>query len=518
MAWSADAVLDYHPRTHGGVRWRQKRLLLWPAWAWRVVVPVTRDRKLNPLQRVVLRLHVAGRSRPDEVAPLLGLHEQLVALVSSELLAMGLIDRRGRPTERGARLLDEAEPQVDDLQVGWVFQGSFDGRLMPRFVEGLSADTVDEDGDGWPLVTTGTKGRPLPQRATVLKHGPAAPLQPGARDILEAARRHRLHGRRARRAQQDMGLEAPAVLERVSLVSPRPQRVHLLSFVYVAEDEHEEEPWYVAEPFGFGASPELRGKLQRLRSQATGTFRALLDGLVGEQLQRHRDRWLQMRKLIEEEARLRVDRDLPRGAMTGDEAVRERLFSAQVQLVSLEQRERAGARSPEVLNGAYLSLRQALEQALVLLMRRHPPGEAWRKLDGLPGRAMGRTIRGCGLELGFPENGVPRAISKAKLGTVRWICSHSQSANLRPALATLLLAAVDDAHHPLRVVATGSPRWLHEVNEIAQAAGGQVHNAGNANLKRLQGDAQRCIAALRSILDAMGNTSMRKEGRNHGRK
>jgi hypothetical protein len=72
MDWSPDSVLDFRARTHRNGLKSRKTELLWPVRAWRVVVPEPKDRALNPLQRVVLRLHIAGCRQHADAAELLG--------------------------------------------------------------------------------------------------------------------------------------------------------------------------------------------------------------------------------------------------------------------------------------------------------------------------------------------------------------------------------------------------------------------------------------------------------------
>ena len=217
MDWSSDAVLDFGPRNHCRYLRGSKRPLLWPAWAWRVVAPEVKDRKLNPLQRVVLRLHVAGCRRFAESGELLGLDPELVAYVAQELVGTGLLEQDGAPTHRAGRVLEEAEVDVGDLRVGWVFQNALSGQLFPRFVRELPLATVDADDSGYPQITSGTKGNPFTMRAFIVPSNNRPGAAPTPREILDAARRHRRHTKRHRRAQIDVGVAAIRGVDQVSV-------------------------------------------------------------------------------------------------------------------------------------------------------------------------------------------------------------------------------------------------------------------------------------------------------------
>ena len=518
MDWSSDAVLDFAPRNHCRYLSGSKRLLLWPAWGWRVVAPEVKDRKLNPLQRVVLRLHVAGCRRFVESGALLGLDPELVAYVAQELVGMGLLENDGAPTQRAGRFLEEAEVDVGDLRVGWVFQNAVSGQLFPRFVSELPLATVDADESGYPQVTSGTKGNPFTTRAFIVPSSSHPGAAPTPREILDAARRHRRHAKRHRRAQIDVGVEAMTGVDQVSLISDRAEQVHLLTFAYVPESESEELPWYVAEPFGFGASLDLRARLETIRVDAVGPLRNYLDDITGAAKAQHRDAWNQMQTLLRDEARLQVDRSLPRGQFAADEVVRKALEEVFLELARLEQAEEVGRVSTRALDTAYLRLRQAVESGLTLCHTRHPPGQVWQKLYGrrgpLPRDPSMTIIERCAAAVGFPADAVPGSVLRAKPGQVQWAC-RGDAGRIRPTAAALVLAACDEPLHPLRHIAAQHPRWLMDVDHVADAAGGQVHAAAGERrgLNTMREDVQVCVAVLKSLLDALGGTN---GGDHHG--
>jgi hypothetical protein len=504
MDWSSERVLDFGPSMHRrGLRYAHRQHLLWPVWAWRVVTPEPRDQRLNILQRVVLRLHIAGVRQYEKAGKLLELESELVAFVAGELAQMGLLED-GAVTVRGRRFLEEAELDVGDMRVGWVFQDTRTGRLLPRFVTGLAHAEVEADEKGRPRIGSGTKGNPRMDRAFVVSPGTADAIPPQPQDIIGAARIHRRHERRLHRAQLDIDAWPSAILEQVSLISQEPQLYHLLTFVYVPENgESEDEPWYVADPFGFGASPALREQLERMRHDAQGTLRDLLDRITGEQLATQRDAWRAMQALLREQAREEVERRIPAG-MAHDETVRERLELAYVEIARLENE--TDAASP--VDGAYLKLRQALEETLRLVRRDHEPGDAWRKLYGdeshwLPRDFVQTVIDDCARALGFATP-LPRAMTTANPGRVKAICLRADISNLRPLCTAMLLAAADDTAHPLWRLAAMSPQWFLEMNEIVDAAGDQVHGGGEArSLAELRKHAERTVRLCHELLSAL---------------
>ncbi len=505
MDWSPDTVLDYRARTHErGLRWSRKRWLLWPVWAWRVVVPTSRNRNLNPVQRAVLRLHIAGVNRFDVLGELLDLDKQLMAYVVAELQGMSLLDERSSPTERANRFLEEAEQDPDALEVGWVYQCTHTGKLLPRFVTDQPAADTEADESGRPLITVGSKGKPSTDGGFIVRQGRAPKRAPSPRDILDAHHRHKRHLRRAHRAGMEPGLEASQLVGQVSRIAEAPQLVHLMTFVYVPESMEEEFPWYVAEPFGFGADRVLRDQLDRIRRESSGGLRDMLDDITGASMEKYREGWEQMQLMLRDEARNRALEALPRGWLPDDDEVRARLEDTFVDIVRLEQQEQTGRLKPRSIDAAYLHLRQSIEVALVLLWRRYRPADAASKIKRAQGPAIGAIIRACAEATGFDAGKIPRPITKAKAGTIGWLSRKEPSSQLRPALATFLLNASGVPEHPLRAVAAADPDWLVKVSSIADHAGGQVHSSSKKRtLEELNKDAQLTIQVLRTLLKSI---------------
>lgn len=482
MDWSPDRVLSFGPITHRrGLRWQRRTNLLWPVHAWRVVTPEPRDQRLNVLQRAVLRFQLTGVREPVKVGALLGVDSELVAFVARELVQMDLVATSGSVTDRGRKMLEDAELDVGAMRVGWVFQDTWDGRLWPRFVANLEHADVEADDEGRAWVRSGSKGERRRDWAFVVRAGNATVTPPQPIDVLEAAHRHRRQDRRARRAGLDLDGVRAETVHQVSLISDQPELVHLVTFAYVPETlEEEDEPWYVADPFGFGASVMLREQLEGLRTRADGGLREVLDRMTGEHAARQRDAWLSMQELIRDEARRRVTDRWALGTSADDERVRERLVLAFEEIVRFEHEEGSGLDLRGRSDAAYLKLRQALEIALQRLRDEHAPGDAWRRLyqrdRWIPRDSSRQAIRACIAACGFD---VPResALLEANPGKVRAACLRSDSANLRPLCVAMVLAATDDDAHPLRRLSTVSPSWLSEVDRIAEAAGAEVHGA-----------------------------------------
>src|SRR5581483_9843671 len=239
-----------------------------------------------------------------------------------------------------------------------------------------------------------------------------------------------------------------------------------------------------------------------------GGLRDLFDRITGEHLAKQREAWLAMQDLIRNEARGEVGRLWPLGAAADDERVRARLVLAFEEIVRLREEEAAGRDVYDRIDGAYLKLRQALEQALRILCDLAPPGDAWQKLyhgdRWIPKDSVQRTVMACALTAGF-EVPTSSALLTPNPGKVRAACVRTDSSSLRPLCVALVLAAAEDASHPFRRLAGMTPSWLAQVDGVAEAAGAEVHveESAERSFEKLQRDAEGAVRLCQDLLTAV---------------
>lgn len=511
MEWSPENTLDFGPQRHSKGRWAEgsRADLLWPVLAWRVMAPQPRERKMNVLQRAVLRFHNAGVVGP-RIADLLSLDTELVALVTSELIQRQWLTAQGGVTPRGQAILDEEELDLAEVRTGWVFQDAFTGRLLPRFVTGLRYADVEVEGKT-AFRVVGTKGSPRRYQATWLKPGDnrAALPPPEAQEVLRAAFLHQRHKRRLDRSDLDLDVAMPDRVDRVTLIADEPEPVFLFTFVYSPEFPESGDPdWLVAEPFGFGASPELRETLIKVRDAATGKYRELLDSITFNSPEKRRVDFDDADRILREEAVRMVADRLPVEMSASDCQIRQRLEAAFQNIAKFNLQRRAPA--PDSVMATYLFMRQALESALRLIRTEYPPGESWRKLVERGKNSWdinGACIARCAADLGFAKP-LPKPILHVPRHQVKKMCERQDAANLRPLMSALLLSATNTSGHPFKRLAEASPRWLHLADDIATSAGGLVHNEIESPLKvKVVRDAEGAVKLCRQLLECMNSTS-----------
>lgn len=445
-------VLNFGPRHHA--RWRDRRFLLWPAWAYRVVAPRIQQRRLNVLQRAVMGLCRAGLVRPDTLAEHLSIHPDLAAFIVKELGDLGHLDTNGLPTSEGIRTLDADSIDTHEMVAGYVFQDPWRQDLWPRFVERLDYCELDYDENGFPVLLTGTTGKPrrFPAFAVLPRANVGAPSTPSSKAIVEAVTRHR-KGLRFNDAddtdEEPIGeFDATGVhIRRVSFVEEMPRSVFLTTYAYVPESDSGAIDWYVCDPFGLGQSVRLRRGVEQVMHDEVPALYEVVNKLVGRTLQggyeEHRG-WLDALHL---QAGLEVDQRL---------TVNIRTHAAFDQLIAMEaarQEMRAlGLECPDwKINNILRAGVKVLESVFASMATAHPLGDIWQRVyvvrvDRRTGnkRLMQQSDAALLAELydsafrrvGFSDP-IPRAFLNVKPGQIRSVAEFGQHWGLR----RLVLAA-----------------------------------------------------------------------------
>ncbi|KFA90323.1 hypothetical protein Q664_29365 [Archangium violaceum Cb vi76] len=473
-----DTVLYFRPRAHA--RWRERRYVLWPAWAYRVVAPEVRERQLNVLQKAVLGMFRAGVTTPEGISTRLHLHADLMAFIAGEILEKGLIDHQGLPTKLGLEVLEQETLQSRRVVAGYVFQDPWTGELWPRFVERLQYAETEMKPNGYPNLVLGTTGKPEPRPAYL--HRPeraSTQATPDATDILEVTRRH---GRALRHSDPSMEEEeedggtfelGTIDIERVSLIEDRPQPVYLATYLYLPEDADTAGDWHVCDPFGLGASTFLRRAIVRQMEQEP-TLSKLVDQLLGRALGEGMEGVRAWMEQLRGKAELGVEQRLT-------SEIRRLPYYAHVlemELAYLEVEHLGTGSSNPKLRGVLLTARRVTEALFAHLLGAHRSPDILRRISREPEHSASiytSTAAALGLEVPLPQ-----PLANVKRSQVESVLKHPDGWRLRPMIVATLLTARDDNRHPLREAARREPRLLNELELIASIAGRELHGGDGA--------------------------------------
>jgi len=514
-------VLNFGPRHHA--RWSSRQFLLWPAWAYRVVAPRVRQRRLNVLQRAVMGLCRAGLPQAEVLAQNLSVHTDLAAFIVAELTDLGHLDSDGLPTEHGLHVLEEDSIETQEMVAGYVFQDPWNGDLWPRFAEHLDYCELEYNDDGFPALMLGTTGKPRRYRAfTVLPRSAVVPATPSASAVVEAVARHR-KGMRFNDAQENddepIGdfVASGVQIRRVSFVEEEPKPVFLTTYLYVPESDAGAMDWYACDPFGLGQSVRLRRRVEAVMHEVPALF-GVVNDLVGQTLHagyEDQRRWLEA---IQLQAGLEVDRRL---------TVNIRSHAAFDLLLAMEAARHEvrslGRDCPErKINEVLRAGVKVLEAVFSSMAVTHPFGGVWKRVyvervDGRSGRRRLVQQRDGGLLAALYESAirsvgfaapVPQSLLNVKPGQVRSVADYGDHWRLRPLVTATALLADRDPAHPLREAARREPQLLMVVDEIANLGGSAGHaNSAKVTIDDAEEQVEKVYAVVSTLVGLAGAES-----------
>ena len=474
-------LLMYGLRPHADPGGRNDRVWLgWPAWAFRVVAPEFRSRRLNALQKAVLGILRASRLTAAELSERLGIHRELAAFVVADLQGQQRVDEDWKVTQDGIGLLEAEAAESAKLVPAWMFRDALSGGLLPFAAPTLEyARTVPDEG-GSPVLDLGSTGSPWQQRPWTLRAPREAfPEMPVSAEILKAARQ----SQRSHRLWQQVGthkdddLDEPNVetvqLDRLTSIEEEPQPVYLVTFLYTPKGDESDGDWHACEFFGRGHDPSLRQsvidaakidqKLARLLDRRLFAFTPHHDLTAFQTATRQRDQ-LAGRLLAQV---------LTIGIETHDGVARplHEMLDAYLEWRDVGD---GGRLRRNVLT----ECRRTLETLFADLARRHPL-KGIAKLLAHEDRALNETIlQSAAKELGLGR--LPGALGRVSRGQVLAVTAYTDSWRLRPLVAATLLRARGDATHPLALAAKDAPDILERVERVAKHGGEAAHEGGGS--------------------------------------
>ena len=494
-------VLNFGPRLPKGVRFTQRRYVLWPALMYRVVAPEVRAREINILQKAVLGMCRAGITVPQRIGERMKIHPDLATLILTELLQRGLVRPDGLPTKAGEEVFEAETLDLRPPVTGHVFQDPWSGDLWPRFVARLDFAELERKPSGFPDLVLGTRGKPRRERAFMCRPlEDAIPPAPDVRQILRATRRYRSALRNVGSFEtyddeDSIEVDSGPALDRISLVDDSPVPVFLTSFLYMVEGDASPD-WHACDPFGLGENTLLRRTITRQLPTLPG-LQELIEGLLGESLGSN---------AAEQQKWIAQVRALAVGNIERKLTVNARELAAFESVVELEmgliEAELLGPMFPEQrLRDLLGAARRVLEVMFREMANRYPLGDVWRQVYFTDRSGKSRPVQDLeyvegvyeehARRLGF-NTPLPEALSRTRPNHLKAAC-HGSGWRLRGAVVAALMVASGNPDHPLWMVARQRPHLLEELDRVASAAGDAVH----------AGDGGVDLAAVKQVVESV---------------
>jgi hypothetical protein len=488
---------------------RDRRVcVVFPAWAHRVTAPVTPRRGIDLFERIILGLSHAGLREPDRIAARINLHARLCAYIIDQARQRDLLDAQGELTALGRRALRTGSVVEEATwSVRYVFQAPETGELWPRTADRLTDAYATRRGPRWVRLQLGSPGHPDHVEAALL--APSAtppgsarrapgPGRPTPAQIVEVARLDRAarEAEKVRAFERSEGL-APAVdpddhgasgvprtasadtespeLARVAFVDD-PEPVLVVGFAEIGTDG----TLIPHDPFGAGENAMFRELLEH----GIRTDESLADRVNRTARQETADVQRRLKK-AEAEARALIE-----ARLTTEFGRDIRGHGDALGLMTDVDLAVWRGDQPDALERVAQASFRLHEEYFRRLAVAHPA-----PLDRLPAARSAELARALVIEAGNRTgfHAVPEAFTRipADAGTHR----RQENLFLKDAAPLCLIAAYDDAAHPLRAIAAERPDLLTALAALSRLRNRGAHGGRDASARQ---DARWCreLAAI----------------------
>lgn len=481
------ATVDLSPKSKP-LSARGRQWLLWPVWAYRVVVPQPAPKRFNLFQRAVLSLCRAGIVRADEISYRLDLGPELSAYILNQLEGMGLLDQRRELTERAKKLLDEEPDDQVEAVAGYVFVDPFEGELWPRFCRGALPYSEGEIVGLFAKIEQGTVGNPHSINASVVwANQKIPPKQPNRRDIVRACSRSIRDETAYKRSigEDDSELDRSLLkhhLNQVVLLDDAPEPMFLTTFVFVPQDVSRASLWQVCDPFGLGTSSLLRTRIEKLvakSSQAGNILKKAIQRATREGFAVDNADFLDLFREQNQRAAKVVDRKAG-----FDKTICPKVWELLVQMeneyIKVGDSDVSGQawdRQQEVIKAMIRRAYETIEECFANVVRMFRGSDIWRRLGGAP-EDNGVLLAKIAYQLGFvddQEDPCFERFLRIGSGPVKGVVLH-ENRELVALFAAALLSTRDHQEHPFQRCTAKFPGLIVFLNELKRMRGQAAHH------------------------------------------
>ncbi|MCP3169968.1 hypothetical protein [Myxococcus qinghaiensis] len=475
-----------------------RRWFLWPAFAYRVLLPSRGKSPFNAFQVAALDMCRAGVRDAEEIARRLALPLDLVGFVVEQLLGMGMLDEARVPTRRALHLMNEDEDSSEVEDAGYVFVDGIDGRRVWSRVHRGSLPIVDaEFKQSKVTFQRGTPGNPETVFANVIWPAPGArSSSPSAYEAQKAARHHARRVRAFRREVSRYG-DAEDVLDGLKsgglrVVEVEPEPIFVASYLFLPKDARQRS-WLVTDPIGLGVSDILRPGVTKLAKEGKHGLVELLEKVAGQAW--HVDEGDLALYLAEatKAAKERVARLLGDAAKLLPPDVLTRLADADVRL--------DGARTAKPIEDFLGNAYAALESVFGWLVSLYPDPSLFSAL-GHNASENAPLLRRVAEQVGFNASQRTVPLLSVTRGVVKGAISFGNK-TLPGRLTAALLAAQRNGDHPLATLGAREPDALEFFAEIGRLRIDASHDTASVPSAEVAAEMRdRLFAILRSLVGA----------------
>lgn len=454
-------VVDFGA-TSSPLRCDSLRWILWPAFAFRVMLPGPSNPPFNIIQRGVLEMCRAGVREIESISKHLALPADLVRFVAEQLRGMDVLDDMRSPTPLALRRLDEINEPSEVEESGYVFVDGHSLRLWPRVHRGSLPVVEAEFDQGKLKFQRGTQGSPVPVFATVA--WPTRGTQPCVPTAYEVQKVARHHARRMRAFRREVSSrdDADDTLhglrsKGLRVIGTAPEPVLVAVFVFLPKNT-QQKSWLVTDPCGLGISDVLRDGIAKRAKEGKHKIANVLEEVAGQAWKVDEDDLAAYLSEATSAAMVRVTQHLGEAAKFLPPDVLRRLADADVRL--------EGARTAKPIEDFLGNAYAALESVFGWLVSIYPD-PSLSSVVGATAAANAELLQKIAKQIGFTVSEDVQRILSVTRGNVKGAIEYGNK-TLSGSLAATLLAAQRESNHPLVMLATRAPDTLEFLAAISR--------------------------------------------------
>jgi len=263
----------------------KREFLLWPYYAYKVLVPMAKENKFNLFQKYILKMCNVGITKVIDIDEKLKIGKELTAYILIQLKDNGMIDSDHNVTHIAKQLLEDEENMPIEQVAGYIFQSVNTGKLENIFL--LEDEIKDVEVEKIGLHSKfkyGTTGKPKNAKGLTIFPKLNNIERPGNIDILKAIIKYKRKKRiKTLSRKKSFGENSiPKLVNEVSIVSDKIP-FWFVTNLFIPKDIHKAINWLIADPFGFNLNQSIRTEIiDMVKKESNDNLRNLVEKLTSE--------------------------------------------------------------------------------------------------------------------------------------------------------------------------------------------------------------------------------------------
>lgn len=283
---STDIILHEPAPFNEKIPISERRWILIPSIAYKVLIPEYKERKLNVFEETILKLFKSGNKDIKFLEDNLLINRKLIEYIINKLYKEKYIDKNNLVTEEGRNVLLDKNEDYKYI-IGYIFFDVITNKFWDAFIPDVDYRIVENDGFGenFRRFKYGDLGNPTKVKATVVKSKNKVEIKNiDTLEIYEVCIKHKIRLSSINNINGNKNYILPKRIEKIRYLGEA-NPVYLATYMYYSKDLIKQSKWQVCYPFYGGTAINLRLELDKLKEMSENKgLREYIDDLVSTSL------------------------------------------------------------------------------------------------------------------------------------------------------------------------------------------------------------------------------------------